>query len=216
MSILKNGLPKTEFLRLRRLCHSDKDYTEKSLEIKRFHSFRFRSVLLTKSIHKEKPFSVTCISTCTCQAHAFKNNILKYWHVLISDPALTQHFKDPPLFVYKRGPNQQNKLVRASIHHNPRQTLQAPLKQGNYPFGNCAQCHKIYIGNNINYPVARQFNNHSYPISSLRFQGIEQVTLQRGADVDRRLCQRELYWIHNLETPQPLSLNKDLEMGAAL
>ncbi len=113
---LKNGLPKSQFYRLRHLCHSDDDYIEKSLEIKqRFLGRGYsaqcaeeayqvalskpRYVLLTKSVQKEKPFSVTCITTYTPQAHMFKNTILKYWHILTTDPALTKHFKDPPLFV---------------------------------------------------------------------------------------------------------------------
>ena len=96
-------------------------------------------------------------------------------------------------------------------------------------------CDKVYIGKtthplkqrisehkssirrkDVKYPVACHFNNHSHPISSLRFQGIEQITLQRGGDVDRSLCQRELYWIHTLESLQPLGLNEDFDMSVVL
>jgi len=70
--------------------------------------------------------------------------------------------------------------------------------------------------NDMIYSVARHFDNHSHPLSSLRFQGIEQVTSQRGGDINRRLCQRELYWIYMLEALQPLGLNEDFDMSVFL
>lgn len=81
------------------------------------------------------------VTTYTSPAHMIKNTVLKRWHILTSDPALTQHFKDPPLFVYKRGPNLKDKLVRDNILPRPKQTLLAQLELGNYPCCNCAQCH---------------------------------------------------------------------------
>ncbi len=63
---------------------------------------------------------------------------------MTSDPAAAQHFKDPPLFVYRRGPNLRNKVVQANIKVNSKQTLLAPLKDGNYPCGHCAQCHNTW------------------------------------------------------------------------
>ena len=52
-----------------------------------------------------------------------------------------------------------------------------------------------------------------HPLSTLRFQGIEQIILHRGGDVDRKLCQRELFWIHTLHTLQPSGLNEDFDMS---
>lgn len=93
-------------------------------------------------------------------------------------------------------------------------------------------CDKIYIGKTTrplkqrisehkssirrkdeNYPVACHFNDLSHPLSSLRFQGIEQVTLHRGGDIDRKLCQRELFWIYTLNALQPSGLNEDFDMS---
>ena len=161
---LKNGLPKSQFYRLRRLCHSNEDYIEKALEMKqRFLERGYsnkcvdeayhvaldtpRSALLTKSVKKDKQYSVSCITTYTPQAYMIKNTVMKYWHILTSDPALTQHFKDPPLFVYKRGPNLRDKLVRANILPQPKQTLLAPIKPGNYPCGKCAQSNNTFKTN---------------------------------------------------------------------
>jgi len=164
--------------------------------------------------------------------------------------------------------------VRANIKACPKQTLLAPLKDGNYPCGHCAQCHntwrtpvfrhprsgksfsvkgfitcstenviylvkcpcdKIYIGkttrvlkqrisehkssirrNDINYPVARHFNEASHPVSSLRFQSIEHIELPRRGDIDMKLCQRELFWIDTLNALQPTGLNEDFDMSVML
>lgn len=74
----------------------------------------------------------------------FSNTIMKHWHLLTSDPALNQQFMHPPLFVYKRAPYLCNKLVRAYLRTGPSQSLLAPLRDGNYPCGNCAQCHHTF------------------------------------------------------------------------
>ena len=230
-----------------------------------------RLELLQKSAPKEKSYSVSCITTYTPQAHIVRDTITKHWPILASDPTLAQLFNEPPLFVYRRGPNLRNKLVRANIKPSPKQTRLFPLKNGNYPCGHCAQCcnaiksnvfrhltsgrifrvrgfitcstenviytlrcecNKIYVGkttrklkqrisehkssirrNDINYPVARHFNECSHPISSLRFQGIEHIEMPRGGDMEKRLCQRELYWIDTLNALHPgTGLNEDFDM----
>ncbi len=46
----------------------------------------------------------------------------------MTDLALNQHFKDPTLFVFKRGPNLHSRLVRADILPHPKQSLLAPVR----------------------------------------------------------------------------------------
>lgn len=47
--------------------------------------------------------------------------------------------------------------------------------------------------------VARHFNTAGHDVCSLRFQGIEEVRpVKRGRDRERRLLQREAFWIHTL------------------
>lgn len=288
---LKNGLPKSQFYRLRRICHSTEEYEENALDMKqRFLSRGYpmktveeaynmalstpRSHLLEKSVKKEKKFSVSCITTFTPKSHIIKNTIMKYWHLLCDDPSLQGKFEDPPLFVSRRGPNLRNKLVKARVRSTPSQTLLAPLRDGNHPCGNCAQCNsthktrtfkhprsgksysvkgfitcktknviyllrcpcdKVYVGKttrslkqrisehkssirraDLNYPVACHFIECAHPVSSLRFQGIEQVTLSRGGNIDKVLCQRELFWIHTLDALHPKGLNVDFDMGVML
>ncbi len=65
--------------------------------------------------------------------------------------------------------------------------------------------------NDPNYPIAIHFNNAHHDISSLRFCGIEQVTLPpRGGDHDKLLKQREAFWIYTLQTLAPKGLNDEL------
>lgn len=49
-----------------------------------------------------------------------------------------------------------------------------------------------------------------------RFWVTEQVFLPGGGDVERRLCQRELYWIHAAGSLQPPGLNGGFHMSVVL
>lgn len=121
-----------------------------------------RSELLQKSQKKNKEFSVTCATTFSPKSSMLKNTVLKHWHLLSSDPALGSKFKDPPLFVYKRAFNLHNKLVRASFSTGPTQSLLAPIRDGNYPCGNCAQCHYTSKAFNFGHPSGKR-----YPIKGI-------------------------------------------------
>jgi len=290
-SALKNGLPKSQFYRLRRICHSIEEFKENAIDMKqRFlaRGYPTKSIeeaynialstprphLLKKSVKKDKKFSVSCITTFTPRSFIIKNTIMKYWHLISDDPSLQDKFRDPPLFVSRRGPNLRNRVVKACIKSAPTQTLLAPLKDGNYPCGNCAQCnntHKtynfkhprsgksynvkgmitcktknviyilrcpwdmVYVGKTTrclkqrisehkssirradpNYPVACHFTECAHSVSSLSFQGIEQIKLPRGGNIDKVLCQRELYWIHTLDALHPKGLNVDFDMSVML
>jgi len=113
-----------------------------------------RQILLTKSIQKDNNFSVTCITTFTPRAYIFKSTIIKYWHILTSDTALTQHFKDPPLFVFKRGPNLQNKLVRANNYQVLDRHFWLPSNM------KITQCHNTWKTNTSTHPRT----GHSFPV----------------------------------------------------
>ncbi|CAB1318122.1 unnamed protein product [Coregonus sp. 'balchen'] len=86
---------------------------------------------MTTLYHKETDRNTFFfITTFTLKAFMIKNIVMKHWHMLTSDPTLSQEFKDPP---YSR-------LVQASLNMGAKQTLLMPLRDGNYPCGNCAQC----------------------------------------------------------------------------
>jgi hypothetical protein len=78
-----------------------------------------------------------------------QNIAMKHWHMLTSDPTLSQEFKDPPpIFVYKRGPNIHSRLVQGSLNTVAKQTLLTPLRDGNYPvaivLSAATQTHKVW------------------------------------------------------------------------
>ncbi|CAB1337390.1 unnamed protein product [Coregonus sp. 'balchen'] len=61
--------------------------------------------------------------------------------------------------------------------------------------------------------VAVHFLQAGHPISSLRYIGIEMVKMsRRGGDIERKLRQRESFWIHRLNTLSPLGLNEEFDL----
>jgi hypothetical protein len=66
---------------------------------------------------------------------------------------------------------------------------------------------------NLTYPVAAHFLEANHSISSLRYIGIEHVTLPgRGGDLDNLLLKREDAWIFNLKTIAPFGLKVDFDL----
>ena len=66
---------------------------------------------------------------------------------------------------------------------------------------------------NFTYPVAAHFLEAGHAISSLRYIGIEHVTLpRRGGDLDNLLLKREAAWNFNLKFFAPFGLNVDFDL----
>lgn len=66
-------------------------------------------------------------------------------------------------------------------------------------------------------PVAAHFVQAGHPFSSLRYIGIEMVKMScRGGDIERKLLQRESFWIHRLNTWSPLGLKEELDLKTFL
>lgn len=62
----------------------------------------------------------------------------------------------------------------------------------------------------LNYPVAVHFLTLNHDVTSLRFCGIEKVTLPpRGGDIELLLQRRELFWIYTLQTLSPMGMNDE-------
>ena len=62
-------------------------------------------------------------------------------------------------------------------------------------------------------PVAMHFKLAQHPVSSLRYIGIEHVTLpRRGGDIDNLLLRRELWWIEFLGSMAPRGMNIDYDI----
>lgn len=61
------------------------------------------------------------------------------------------------------------------------------------------------------------WQQHGGDISNIRFQGIERIQPSiRGGDTDRRILQREAFWIFTLQTSTPHGLNDQLNFPMSL
>ena len=71
--------------------------------------------------------------------------------------------------------------------------------------------------NDRDYPVAVHFNDMTHDISSLRFVGMEVVSLPpRGGNHDLLLKRREAFWIFTCNTLAPKGLNDELLLNVML
>lgn len=79
--------------------------------------------------------------------------------------------------------------------------------------------HKAAIrNNNMDYAIARHYvsANHGSP-ASLKFWGIEKIEVSpRGGDIINRLLRRESFWIHELNSVEPLGLNEENNLSCFL
>ena len=72
-------------------------------------------------------------------------------------------------------------------------------------------------GNDRDYPVALYFNDMKHNFTSLKFIGLEQVPLPpRRGDQDLFLKQREVFWIHTLQTLAPKELSDEFNLNIFL
>ncbi len=144
----KRGLSISQFLHLRRICHSTEDFKKKTVDMTRRFSQRgypaswidhacelalkkTRSDLLKKTIKKKKKFSVTCINQHSTHSNAIWSMFRKHWHILKSDSELG-------------GKNMRDHLVRAIFNQEEKssqetQTCLLPLSKGNSRCRSCVQ-----------------------------------------------------------------------------
>jgi len=129
-SHVKNSIPYSQFLRLRRLCSDDSDFSLKSEEMCNFFNKRGYPASLVQAGHhcaqqidrqsalqtskKENneriPFTLTFHPHTD---HAVKSIILKIFKLLQNDPDTGRIFSQPPLISFKRDKNMGNFLVRS-------------------------------------------------------------------------------------------------------
>lgn len=81
----------------------------------------------------------------------------------------------------------------------------------------CITEHKSRIRNNItSSSLAKHWNAHSHRIAQLKFQIVEVVKVTPGVDTNKRLLQREAFWMKRLGTLHPQGLNDRFEMSCFL
>ena len=128
-SHVKNSIPYSQFLRLRRLCSDDSDFSLKSEEMCNFFNKRGYPASVVEAGHHRAqqidrqsalqtsqrdnndriPFTLTFHP----HNHAVKSIILKNFKLLQNDPDTGRIFSQPPLISFKRDKNIGNFLVRS-------------------------------------------------------------------------------------------------------
>ena len=131
---VKNAIPFSQFLRLRRLCSDDTDFNNKCEEMCQFFKKRGypgpavttgkhrtqeidRETALQTSQNKETD-RIPFILTYHPQNLAIKNVVLKNFKILGNDPETKHMFSLPPLISFKRDKNLGNFLVRSAFKFN--------------------------------------------------------------------------------------------------
>ena len=136
-SHVKNSIPYSQFLRLRRLCSHDTDFCEKAEEMCQFFKTRgYPDPVIHNSKHRAQsvhPQSAPLSShnklegriplTLTFHPHniSVKNIILKNFKLLQHDPTTAEIFAQPLLVSYKRDKNLSNFVVKSTLKcdHQP-------------------------------------------------------------------------------------------------
>ena len=126
-SHVKNSIPYSQFLRLRRLCSDDSDFSSKSGEMFNFFNKRAYPASVVQAGHHRAqqidrqsalqmsqrdnndriPFTLTFHP----HNHAVKSKNQKNFEVLQNDPDTGRIFSQPPLISFKRDKNIGNFLV---------------------------------------------------------------------------------------------------------
>jgi len=128
-SHVKNSIPFSQFLRLRRLCSDDSAFSTNQnqcasfsksvvtllLSFKRVTTARQSSLQTSQKEHSDRiPFTLTFHP----HNHSVKSIILKNFKLLQNDPETGNIFSQPPLISFKRDKNIGNFLVRSSFQTN--------------------------------------------------------------------------------------------------
>ena len=133
-SHVKNSIPYSQFLRLRRLCSDDYDFSSKSEEMCQFFEKRGYPVSVVKAGHhraqqfdrqsslqtsqKDKNDRIPFTLTFRPHNHAVKSIILNNFKLLQNDPETGRIFSQPPLISFKRDKNVGNFLVKSALKTN--------------------------------------------------------------------------------------------------
>ena len=136
-----NSIPYSQFLRLRRLCSDDSDFSSKSEEMCQFFEKRGYPVSVVKTGHhraqqfdrqssrqtsqKDKNDRIPFTLTFHPHNHAVKSIILNNFKLLQNDPETGRIFSQPPLISFRRDKNVGNFLVRSALKTNEQPVLNA-------------------------------------------------------------------------------------------
>lgn len=179
---MKNSIPFSQFLRLRRLCSDDVDFDLKAAEMREFfHQRHYPTDVINSALSKVKqiPRTQTLQPTTTSAAeerpilsllyhpavHRVRKILLSNWNILHSRAEVAEIFDQPPLIAYKRDTNIRDTLVRSKLQESTQRT------PGTSPCNKpkCQTCPFICRTTDVQGPkseftITKQFNCLTYNI----------------------------------------------------
>ena len=211
-----NAIPFSQFLRLRRLCSDDEDFSNKCSEMRSFFLNRnYPAHVIDNAIRK-----VSTIDRATALApntrtsnnripftltyHPLNNSIKpivnRNFSLLESDSVTSNIFNDRPLFSFKRDRNLRSFLVKG--------VLRSANEPGTF---RCSRkiCDRIrdhlydVRKNDLTKPVSRHFNSLNHSLSDFIVFGLSLVS---GNNDCRKT--KEMRLIHRLGTHNPNGMNE--------
>ncbi|XP_041428559.1 uncharacterized protein LOC121396962 [Xenopus laevis] len=162
------GLPKSQFIRARRITATDELYNNQAEElIEKFCARGYerrelqkisRDILKTerKDLLKEKSKSIkkqnlVCVTTYGPHSALIRKVILQHWPILQNDKTFGRLFVDKPMFCYKKGKHISNGITRTDFRGKQTHTAKYN-KIGTFPCYNCGHCNGVIRGEICKHP----------------------------------------------------------------
>ncbi|XP_069598880.1 uncharacterized protein [Ranitomeya imitator] len=156
---LKNGIPKGQFLRLRRNCSTNTDFLGQAKDLtRRFKQRGYpqrviskafqlargqdRSSLLEKKV-REPLRSVPLITTFNNQWSDIRGILSRNWDILLSDKKIIPFISETPNLVARRAKNLKDDLCHSHYYRPSGRLNRGSRVVGSYPCGNCNICQFI-------------------------------------------------------------------------
>ncbi|XP_041417084.1 uncharacterized protein LOC108715416 [Xenopus laevis] len=162
------GLPKSQFIRARRITSSETLYNKQGEElVSRFVQRGFsktdldktmdevgrmkREDLMVRKTPTQKKLGIPCVTTYGPHSSFLKRTINKHWSILQNDKTYGKLFLNNPLFSYKRGKSIGDQLTKTDIK---RHKYKKPVSErvGTFPCLNCGHCSGVIKGDVCTHP----------------------------------------------------------------
>ncbi|OCT77808.1 hypothetical protein XELAEV_18028905mg [Xenopus laevis] len=165
------GIPKGQYIRLRRICSTDEDFKREAYSLyQRFKLRGYKTRCLRRAyqyalslnredlLYKSQKSNIQTFSPKTQEAtrlvltfntndKEIRSSIYKHWNILSKDPIVGKLVPSCPLFSYRRNTSIGDSLTHSHFQQQSRTTCCKTL--GSYKCGACEQCQYIKVSTNF-------------------------------------------------------------------
>ncbi|OCT78217.1 hypothetical protein XELAEV_18029324mg [Xenopus laevis] len=136
------GIPKGQYIQLRRICSSDEDFKHEAYKLYQREDLLYKPNKSRSNKSNIKNQGQTrFILTYNNNDADIRNTIYKHWDILSKNPTLGQLVTSRPLFTYKKNTSIGNLLTRSHFQKQPNKSCCKTL--GSFRCGDCEQCRFI-------------------------------------------------------------------------